>query len=216
MSDELTNYLDFSPFYAGFEFEDAGSRRTFFDEYVRLPMTLKDFLVSPEVATQIFNLGKIKGLNEAQTLMISAILKYVLSGHVYLKDVPTLLVHYIKVDDVKAQDIFASLVKQVLAPVWSDVKKIQVLNFGIGKSQELDQLQPATPSVPTTPPSSKPPTGVQPPFAAIPRPSTLQQSPASAAPRPSMPSTPSTPSKYPGSDLPETGGNIVDLRKQKL
>lgn len=185
MNDELlNNYLDYSPFYAGFDVEKDFVRRDFLNKYAKLPQALKDFLVSDNTAVQIYNLGSSRGLNRSQIIIMSAIIRYVLVGDIYIKEMPKLLISSIAVGEQEANRLFDSLVNQILPPVWEDVKKIQIQKFGAGQIPQSSstQLAPSSPSL-----------------------HEQNMAQPNVQPRP----------KYPGEDLPETGGNIINLRTQK-
>ncbi len=175
MTDDLNNYLDYSPFYAGFDVEKDYIRKTFLDNYINLPQILRDFMVSEDTASKIYNLGSDNDLNKSQIIIMSAMLRYVLIGDIYIKDMPKLLISSISIGEQGANVIFESLVNQILSPVWDDIKKIQIAKFG-------------------NEPSSSQQTPINPP--------SFHEQNMTAPPR----------QNYPGENLPETGGNIIDLR----
>lgn len=165
MPDELLNYLNSSPFFAGSDLEDSRNRLAFFEKFVRLPPNLKRMMSSAQTADYLASLGKKYLLTEQQVILLAIIARHAVIGDVYIRNVPPLISSHLKVSNEIAGQLFNEIVSVLFASVIEDIERIQREKFGDKINQTGGQ----------TPPQQK----------------------------------------IPGADLPETGGNIIDLRNQK-
>lgn len=150
MADELLNYLNSSPFYAGLGDENDKSRTEFLNSFASLSKTLKDFLASTQTADYISNLGRQHQLDEQQTILFAIIIRYVVMGEIYIKDSASMIARFLGVDSNAASLIFNQIVKDLFGPVIEEIKKIQRLKFndriaGETKTQPVSQNQPVQP-----------------------------------------------------------------------
>jgi hypothetical protein len=173
MDKDLENYLQFSPFYAGFELERESLRGKFLSGFQTLPAALKDFLSSAKTADMILNFGRQNNLADHQISSVAAVIRYLLIGQIYIGDLPKTLAYVMQMNDALAIELSRKIVRDILAPVIDDLKKVQLQKFG--KLPGLSQ-QPSQNFAPQN-------LGGQ------------------------------APQHIPGEELPETGGNILDLRK---
>jgi hypothetical protein len=167
MADELLQYINTSPFYAGFDLEEKEIRKRFLRNYLILPPKLREFLVSEVTATKIAALSQTFRLSVNQTILLAMIIRYTVSGNLFIGDMPAQISSSLGIDQNTALEIARAITSQLFAPVIEDIKKLQLQKFG--------------------------------------------KLPGSSTPQPSLQRPPQ---HIPGEDLPETGGNIIDLRNK--
>ncbi len=165
MTDELLEYINSSPFYAGFDLEEKSTRMKFLRNYEILSVKLKELLVSEITAAKVGKLSQNYHLSTNQIILLAMIIRYVIAGNLFIGDMPAQISSKLGVDQNTAVEIARTIVSQLFAPAIDDIKKLQLQKFG--------------------------------------------KLPGSSAQQPN------TPRPVPGADLPETGGNIIDLRNQK-
>lgn len=147
MADELLNYLNSSPFYAGLGDEDEKNRTEFLNNFAALPKILKDFLASTQTADYISNLGQQYQLDERQVVLLAIIIRYIVLGEIYIKDSVSMIVKFLGVDSNTASLLFNQVVKELFSPVIEEIKKIQRLKFSDRiasehQAQSINQGQP--------------------------------------------------------------------------
>ena len=172
MSQDLTQYFKYSPFFVESESMPEVVWEQLQDKIEQLPPSISNLLTDFRTAEFIEFLSNSKGLSETQGQGISKIVRDVILADVYLGDMPAEISSRLNIDLNSARELANQIASQVFAPVLDDIKKVQVSRFPGRIAQ--------------TP--------------------VAQQSPIQPL---------SIPRKFPGSDLPETGGNIIDLRNQK-
>lgn len=186
--ENLSSYINASPFYAGVEFEQDYERESFLSDFRYLPQSLQKFLPAIATSEYIRALAQSYSLDEPKIVLLAMVIRYVLSGKVYIKNMPRMLSQPpLAIPENIAAGIFNKLINELFPVCWEDIKKVQIQKFGGANQQKQSQSPP-------------PPT-----------------QPGLASPTPNAP--PSFQSQPPqnviGADLPETGGNIINL-KQKV
>lgn len=176
MADEFLQYINISPFYAGFDLEEKSVRTKFLRDYEILPIKLKEFLVSEITAARIEGLSQSYQLSANQITLLAIILRYVATGNLFIGDMPQELSRWLGIDQATAREVANQIVSQLFAPVLEDLNKVQAEKFP-GRLAEKP-----VPQVPQVKPVEMP--GQDPQY-------------------------------YQGQDLPESGGNIIDLRNMK-
>lgn len=159
-------YLDdvnISPFYAGMGAEPDESVNNFLHDFELLPKSLQDFLLSAETSNSIASLSEHYDLSLLETELAAWVIRNVVTGNVYIKNLPDFLSSAAGIEAGKSIQIANQIVSRLFAQVMEDIKQIQKQKFP-------DKIE--------------------------------QRAPAAAGP-------------VPGEDLPETGGNIIDLRNQR-
>ncbi|MDP3792899.1 MAG: hypothetical protein Q8Q89_04205 [bacterium] len=185
-SQEITDYQYFlaSPFFAELVDFDAPDTKVFIQSFCALSLPLRDFLSSPDVAAVIVSLGEKYGLQEKQISTLSRIIKDLVFGKVFIKDLPSNISSGLGIDETKASQLVNELASQSFGPVLEDIKRIQRAKF----PERIAQMK-----------STPQPTPVQ----TAPRPISLQQPP----PRPEF-------KMPPLEDELEKVASIIDLRNK--
>ncbi|MBI2057721.1 MAG: hypothetical protein HYT63_01930 [Candidatus Yanofskybacteria bacterium] len=145
-NEDLIKYLDSSPFFVDLENESRISRRRFFNDFQKLPESLKDLLVSTKTADLIFSLSKEFSLNNENMRIVAELIRYVVVGNVYIKYIPDLLASGLSISQENARDITGRIINQLFSPVLEDIKKIQIEKFGKKTAEPAPTPAPVTPS----------------------------------------------------------------------
>jgi len=136
---DLSRYQYFlaSPFFAGFDnFQDT-KRKLFLEEFKQMPPNIRLFLTSVETASAIFSTGKDSNLEEYQIYQVAELVRDLISGKLFIKDVPALLAQKINIDNPRAGEIANKIISQSFGSILEDVKRIQRSKF----PEKIMQLQ---------------------------------------------------------------------------
>lgn len=153
---------------------------------------------------------------------IARLIRDVALGDIFIGDMPAEIAK-LGLDQTTAREAANSIVSELFTPVLEDIKAVQSAKFPEKISPKPSVS--STESQPAAPPIQPPPVGESSQFKVTPPPSrnlpfsTIQQtqkpSPAPPTKTPEEQTPPKALKRYPGEDLPETGGNIIDLRNQR-
>lgn len=122
--------LSTSPYDAGIGAEPEESRNIFLNEFGLLPPSLQSFLTSDETSEAIADLSEHYDLGIAQTELVAWTIRDTVTGNTYIKELPQLIVRMTGLNLQKSTDIFNYIIKNIFAPYWEDIKKIQISKFG--------------------------------------------------------------------------------------
>lgn len=128
---EITDYQYFlaSPFFAELVDFDAPDTKIFIKSFCGLSIPLRDFLSSPDVAAVIISLGEKYGLQEKQITSFSKLIKDLILGKIFIKDLPVNLSSNLRIDEMKSSQLINDLVSQSFGPIIEDIKLIQRTKF---------------------------------------------------------------------------------------
>ena len=145
-SQEITDYQYFlaSPFFAELVDFDSPDTKVFIKSFCELSIPLRDFLSSPDIAAVIISLGDKYGLQEKQISILSKIIKDLVFGKIFIKDLPLNISANLGIDEIKASQLVNDLVSQSFGPILEDIKRIQRTKF----PERINQMK----SAPQPPP----------------------------------------------------------------
>jgi hypothetical protein len=178
------NLLQISPYYVDGLDTPGFDYERFQDKLDALPTSLLDLLTDAPAMEFVQSLTQKYVSLSVQGPDVARIIRDVVIGDTFIGDLPQNITRRLGIDPNAAREVANLIVSRLLQPVLEDIKKVQATKFPSRVSQR--------PSAPVS--------GIQQPRVVPPPP-----------PRP-----PAIPSQrnYPGQDLPETGGNIIDLRNK--
>lgn len=158
MDNELNQYLSFTPYFAGANTEDFNMRNEFMEQFPKLPLPIKQLMTSTSTAQIMFSIGQENGLDNITTEYLAKIIRHILVGEIFIKDLPNFLVSVLNLSPDQATAINKRVLNELFVPITNDLKKIQQTNFP-------DRLL-ASPTIPSQNQSAPPQT--QRPSTAIP------------------------------------------------
>ena len=197
MDTATQKYFQFSPYRVdgmkvpGFNWEK------FQDKIDTLPDNLYSVLVDENTINFIKSLTQKYIQLSVQGPDVARIIRDIVIGDVFIGDMPQEIARRLGIDPALAREIANQIVSQLFQPVLVDIKRVQAARFPNRIAQKV--FGPSSP--PQGPPS-------------------VTQHPAANSPQPRVTPPPprqtSTPMQhnYQGEGLPESGGNVIDLRQK--
>lgn len=122
-------YLQFSPYFAQQDIEKNEERAEFLKLFNGLPQTVKNLLVSLDVAEKVVNIGKTFGLDEFDTEGLSFAIRKIVAGEVFIGNGVEFIANETGLPNERAKNVLGLIVKEVLSPALEDIKKIQAAKF---------------------------------------------------------------------------------------
>lgn len=129
MDNDLKQYLSFTPYFAGMNTESSNTRSMFTKQFFGLPLPIKQLMLSDSVARTIFSIGQENGLEDITTEYLAKIIKHILVGEIFIKDLPNLLISALNLSPDQAMAINKRVLNELFVPITNDLKKIQQANF---------------------------------------------------------------------------------------
>ena len=164
----ITDYQYFlaSPFFAELADFEAPDTKIFIKSFCELSLLLRDFLSSPDVAVVIISLGEKYGLQEKQVSNLSKVIRDLILGKVFIKDLPIKVSSSLGIDEAKSSQLTNELVSQSFGPITEEIKHIQRTKFPdrITQMKSAVQQPPSRPEFKMPPPiqTSPPPQPIRP------------------------------------------------------
>lgn len=155
----------------------------FQDQLDQLPGELLDFLLDPKPIEFIQSLTQKYIQLSVQGPDIARLIRDVVIADVFLGDMPQEVQRRLGLDPATAREVANLIARELFTPVLEELKQLHRTRFP-------NRVSP------------------QPPTANI-----QQGQPATGYQKTTAPQIPSSDYHYPGEDLPESGGNIIDLRQ---
>jgi len=225
--DSTYHYFMASPMYAGFGDLNSPERVGFLQNLSKTSSELKNFLTSADTVEIIFSIGKEYELEDGQISILSASIRELISGSIFVKDFPALLSSKFGIDDVRSSKIANGITSRLFGPIIEDLKRIQRSKFP-EKIMELQKERKPIGLAPQTAPQPRPP------FQMPPRPmppvssrsSSIPPRPVQPLPWPRVEASPIKPEPMPARQLPnqeaqksleeelEKVANVIDLRSK--
>ena len=181
---QITEYLNLNPYFVDTSKSPGFNWEKFQDKIDTLPDNLFYLLVAENSSEFTKSLTQKYVQLSAKGPDMARLIRDVTIGDVFIGDMPQELSRRLGVDLTIAREMANLIVAQLFAPVLEELKQLQRVKF------------------PNRVSSQRPAPGIQTPIAPM---SGIQ----SQAPIPNTPEL-----SYPGQDLPESGGNIIDLRNK--
>lgn len=185
MPTNLSNYFKFSPFFIDSTSMSDLDWERLQTKIDKVPVLLYDLLVDSKTSDFIEGLLQKYIQLSVQGPDIARLIRDVVIADVFIGDMPQELSKRLGIDPTTAREVANLVVSQLFVPVLEDIKKVHNAKF--------PGRLPAKPAVPNTPPAVTTPQKPPPSFAKA---------------------SEGTAEHYPGEDLPESGGNIIDLRNK--
>ncbi|KKS01465.1 MAG: hypothetical protein UU54_C0004G0013 [Candidatus Yanofskybacteria bacterium GW2011_GWA2_41_22] len=129
MDNELEQYLSFSPYFAGMNTESSDIRSGFIEQFSKLPLPIKQLLTSTSTTQIMFSIGQENGLEDVTTEYLAKMIRHVLMGEIFIKDLPNLLVSALNLSPDQATAINKRVLNELFVPITNDLKKIQQAKF---------------------------------------------------------------------------------------
>jgi hypothetical protein len=140
-SESIIQYTTTSPYFALFGVSDPKQRDLFLEQFGKLPPSIQDFLLSPEVAQGIAQVSTQFGLSLDQAEVVARIMREVTVGNLFIGDAPGVFSQKLNCSPQVGTDLTRALVQSVLLPIANDIKKLR----GETPSQPTSPDQPASP-----------------------------------------------------------------------
>jgi len=123
-------YFRASPYFAQLDQESGQFRVSYFEQLdTTLPKPLRTFLLAPETAEQIVQVATSFGLHENQMGALARIVRQIVTGHLFIKDLPAALIKNLVLEKEGATAITAEIIKTLFASVLDDIKRVQQERF---------------------------------------------------------------------------------------
>lgn len=122
-------YFIASPFFAGFEDYESPEYNKFLNDFATLPPYSKVYFSSPETAVVIFSLGVKFDLDEMKISQIASLVRDVVIGNIFIKDLPSLISTKLNVDEQKGKEIANTIVVESFKTISGDIQRIQRAKF---------------------------------------------------------------------------------------
>lgn len=133
---ELINYLESSPFYAGFDVEDLQARNDFFEKFRTLAPPVQDFLTSTTTADYLFGLAQQFRLDETRMIILAMTVRHIVTGDVSINNVPRLMATLLGIELASAEIVFEQINKGLFPKIinYLNLEEQQPFNSGIRQS----------------------------------------------------------------------------------
>ncbi|MEK7151473.1 MAG: hypothetical protein AAB784_02040 [Patescibacteria group bacterium] len=185
MSDQIQQNFRLSPYWVDSINTPGFDWNKFQDKIDATPDDLYNILVAEQTINFIRSLTQKHISLSTQGSDITRIIRDVVIADVFIGDMPRELSRRLGIDQQLAREIANQIVSQLFTPVLEDLKKIHNEKYPGRLPNKPVAQQQSTPLEPAVASGVLPLTGQAPP-----------------------------PQKYPGEELPESGGNIIDLRNK--
>lgn len=149
---DLYQYFIASPYLAGFDDLKDVKRALFLDEFKKLSLNLKNFIISGETAKTIFTAAQDAGLEENKIYQTGEIIRELVLGKIFIKELPIILGAKLLLDENKASELTNKIISQSFGPILEDIKRIQRSKFPDKIAQIQKESQPTGITQPTARP----------------------------------------------------------------
>ena len=192
MVQDLKKYFRLSPFFAGSASMSDLAWDRLQDKIDFLPPSLQNLLTSSRTSDFVENLAQKYIQLSVQGPDVARLIRDVVTADVFIGDMPQELSSRLGVDPTLAREVANQIVSQLFAPVLEELKQAHRVKFP-GKVGPRPPTAGSQSNSARQRPDQPPPPHLQPPASRF-------QPPATG--------------RYQGEELPESGGNIIDLRNR--
>lgn len=114
MDQQLERYLTASPYFAGFDQEEAFSRDSFLALYEKLPPATQEFLIASETADKVWDIGSAYRLGPEQIAILGRAVREVAVGNIALRNLAPVLAQKMRLDQATVQALTTDIGSRVI------------------------------------------------------------------------------------------------------
>lgn len=190
--------------------ENESEGENFYSYVKTLPVGIINILFGVDTPDILEKISASYGLSPIQSASLSRLIRKVLIGEIYIRDFPAQISSALNMEQSRAKELGDTVATELFQPELEDIKKVQMLKFPSRGLQ--NPTPPPSQTVQKAPaPVSSPPSPTIAPRSTTPQPKIIPPPPRSQS---FLNHDDLSAGRQVGENLPETHGNIIDLRSK--